>query len=230
MTTVRYHLKLLNYETLLVTGIVWALGAFLTWFAYHSFNQAQMTVAVLELVFPVPVAVLASAIFASDPARELVCTVERPVWQVVLSRLSIVLGLLLLMALFFDGYLAVLGITLPGQGNWLERQLVWLSPALVLLLAALLASLWSRSATVGASVAVGLWLLEILLHQLLVNEVILHGFWLSASQRLFLFATFWETNAPFWLDNRALLLGVGIILAMICFWRMSRAEWLVGGE
>jgi hypothetical protein len=230
MTTLRYHLKLLNYEYLLVMGVVWALGAFLTWFAYHSFNQDAMTIAVLELVFPVPVAVLASAIFASDPARELVCAAERPVWQVVLSRLGIILGLLLLMALLFDGYLAALGITLPGQGNWLERQLVWLSPALVLGLAALLASLWSRSATIGASVAVGVWLLEILLHQLLTKEVLLYGFWLSASQRLFLFATFWETTASFWLENRALLLGVGAVLALVCFWRLSRSEWLVGGE
>ncbi len=230
MTVLRYHLKLLNYEYLLVTGIVWALGAFLTWFAYHSFNQAGMTIAVLEMVFPVPVAVLASAIFAGDPAREIICTAECPTWQVVLSRLCIVLGLLVVMALLFDGYLAALGVPLPGQGNWPERQLVWLSPALALMLAALLASLWSRSATVGAAVAVGLWLLEIILHGLLIDEAVLHGFWLSASQRLFLFATFWETNATYWVDNRVLLLVVCIILALICFWRVSRSEWLIGGE
>jgi hypothetical protein len=230
MTTARYHLKLLNYESLLVTGMVWALGAFLTWFAYHSFHQAEMTIAVLELVFPVPVAVLASALFANDPARELVCASERPIWLVVLARLGLIVGLLVLMALLFDGYLAALGLVVPGQGNWLERQLVWLAPALVLMLVALMASLWSRSATIGAAVAVGVWLLEVLLHQLLINEVLLHGAWLAASRRLFLFATFWETNAPYWLENRAWLVGVGIVLALGCFWRMSRSEWLLGGE
>lgn len=30
MITLRYHLKLLNYDYLLITGIVWVLGAFLT--------------------------------------------------------------------------------------------------------------------------------------------------------------------------------------------------------
>ncbi len=141
MTTLRYHLKLLNYDYLLVTSIVWALGAFLTWFTYHTFNQLDMTISVLELVFPVPVAVLASAAFAGDPAREVVCTAERPIWQIVASRLAIVLGLLVAMALLFDGYLAVLNIPLPGDGGWLEQQLVWLSPSLVLVFASLLASL-----------------------------------------------------------------------------------------
>src|SRR5262249_11176785 len=126
--------------------------------------------------------------------------------------------------------LVALGISLPGQGNWLERQLVWLSPALVLTLAALLASLWSRSATVGASVAIGLWLLEIILHGVLIGDVVLHGFWLDTSRRLFLFATFWGGDSPIWIDNRLALLGAGIVLALICFWRMSRSEWLVGGE
>jgi hypothetical protein len=161
MTTLRYHLKLLNYDYLLISGIVWALGAFLTWFTYRTFNQGDMTISVLELVFPVPVAVLASASFAGDPAREVVCAAERPVWQIVASRVAVVLGLLMVMAVLFDGYLAILNIPLPGDGNWLEKQLVWLSPSLVLVFASLLASLWSRSATVGASVALGIWLLEI---------------------------------------------------------------------
>ncbi len=119
MTTLRYHLKLLNYDYLLITGIVWALGAFLSWFTYHTFNQGDMTISILELIFPVPVAVLASAAFAGDPAREVVCTAERPVWRIVASRIAIVLALLVAMALLFDAYLAVLRIPLPGDGGWL---------------------------------------------------------------------------------------------------------------
>jgi hypothetical protein len=230
MTTLRYHLKLLNYDYLLITGIVWALGAFLTWFAYHSFNQADMTISVLELVFPVPVAVLTSAAFAGDPAREVVCTAERPVWQIVASRVAVVLGLLVVMSVLFDAYLAILNIPLPGDGSWLEKQLVWLSPSLVLIFTSLLASLWSRSATVGTSVAVGIWLLEIILHDLLVSDAVLQGFWLDASRRIFLFATLWETGAPFWLLNRELLAGIAAVLAVACLWRMSRTEWLLGGE
>jgi hypothetical protein len=230
MTTLRYHLKLLNYDYLLITGIVWVLCSFLTWFTAHTFNQTDMTISVLELVFPVPVAVLASAAFAGDPAREVVCASERPIWQIVASRLAIVLGMLVGMALLFDGYLTVLHIPLPGTGSWLEQQLVWLSPSLVLVFVALLVSLWSRSATVGASVAVGIWLLEIILHQLLVNAVVLHGAWLEASRRSFLFATLWEGGAPDWLVNRAVLIGIALVLAAACLWRMSRTEWLLGGE
>jgi len=230
MTILRYHIKLLNYDYLLITGIVWALGAFLTWFTYRTFNQGDMTISVLELVFPVPVAVLASAAFAGDPAREVICAAERPVWQIVAARVAVVLGLLIVMAVLFDAYLAALNIPLPGDGNWLEKQLVWLSPALVLLFASLLASLWSRSATVGASVAVGIWLLEIVLHGLLVNDVALHGAWLDVSQRIFLFATLWEKGAPYWLVNRELLIGIAAALALVCLWRMSRTEWLLGGE
>ncbi|HEY7357312.1 MAG TPA: hypothetical protein VH590_12625 [Ktedonobacterales bacterium] len=230
MMTLRYHLKLLNYDYLLITGIVWALGAFLTWFTYHSFNQGDMTISILELVFPVPVAVLASAAFAGDPAREVVCATERPVWQIVASRVAVVLGLLVVMAVLFDGYLAVLHVPLPGDGGWLEQQLVWLSPSLVLIFAALLASLWSRSATVGAAVAVGVWLLEIVLHSLLVDDVVLQGFWLDASQRSFLFATLWEKGAPYWLVNREVLIGIAAALALACLWRMSRTEWLLGGD
>jgi hypothetical protein len=230
MTTLRYHLKLLNYDYLLITGIVWALGAFLTWFTYHTLNQGDMTISVLELVFPVPVAVLASAAFAGDPAREVVCTAERPVWQIVASRIAVVLGLLVVMAVLFDGYLAALRIPLPGEGNWLEKQFVWLSPSVVLIFASLLASLWSRSATVGASVAVGVWLLEIVLHSLLLSDTVLPGFWLDASQRIFLFATLWEKGAPFWLLNREWLIGTAAVLAAACLWRMSRTEWLLGGD
>lgn len=230
MTTLRYHLKLLHYDYLLITGTVWALAAFLTWFTYHTFNQLDMTISVLELIFPVPVAVLASATFAGDSAREVVCSAERPVWQIVASRLAVVLGLLVVMAALFDAYLAVLNIPLPGDGGWIERQLVWLSPSLVLVFASLLASLWSRSATVGASVAVGVWLLEIILHQLLVNDGVLHGVWLDVSQRIFLFATLWEYSAPYWLMNRVVLIGIAILLAVACLWRMSRTEWLLGGD
>ena len=209
MRTLRYHLKLVNYDYLLITGIVWALAAFLTWFTYHTFNQFDMTISVLELIFPVPVAVLASAAFAGDPAREVVCTAERPVWQIVASRIAVVLGLLVVMAVLFDAYLAALRIPLPGDGNWLEQQLIWLSPSLVLVFASLLASLWSRSATVGASVAVGIWLLEIVLHSLLLSDTVLQGFWLV---------------------NREVLIGIAAALALACFWRMSRTEWLLGGE
>jgi hypothetical protein len=230
MTTLRYHLKLLNYDYLLITGIVWALAAFLTWFTSHAFNLGDMTISVLELIFPVPVAVLASAVFAGDPAREVVCTAEQPVWQIVASRIAVVLGLLVVMAVLYDAYLAVLTIRLPGDGGWLEQQLVWLSPSLVLIFASLLASLWSRSATVGTAVAVGIWLLEIVLHQLLVSNIVLQGGWLDASQRLFLFATLWEKGAPFWLLNREILLGIAAVLAVACLWRMSRTEWLLGGD
>ncbi len=230
MTTLRYHLKLLNYDYLLITGVVWALGAFLTWFTYHTLNLGDMTISVLELVFPVPVAVLASAAFAGDPAREVICAAQRPVWQIVASRIAVVLGLLAVMAVLFDAYLAALNIPLPGEGNWLEKQLVWLSPSLALVFAALLASLWSRSATVGASVAVGVWLLEIILHGLLVDDLVLQGFWLDASRRVFLFATLWEKGAPYWLVNRELLIGIAALLAVACLWRMSRTEWLLGGE
>lgn len=230
MTMLRYHLKLLNYDYLLVTGIVWALGAFLTWFTYHTFNQLDMTISVLELVFPVPVAVLASAAFAGDPAREVVCAAERPVWQIVASRVAIVLGLLVAMALLFDAYLALLNIPLPGDGGWLEQQLVWLSPSLVLVFASLLASLWSRSATIGTSVAVGIWLLEIILHDFLLSGAVLQGVWLDASRSSFLFATLWEPGAPFWLVNREVLIGIAAALALACLWRMSRSEWLLGGE
>ncbi len=230
MTTLRYHLKLLNYDYLLITGIVWALGAFLTWFTYHTFNQGDMTISVLELIFPVPVAVLASAAFAGDPAREVVCATERPVWQIVASRVAVVLGLLVVMAALFDAYLAALRIPLPGDGGWLEQQLVWLSPSLALVFASLLASLWSRSATVGAAVAVGIWLLEIVLHQPLVAAGVLPGAWLDVSQRIFLFATLWERGAPYWLLNRELLIGIAAALAVACLWRMSRTEWLLGGD
>lgn len=230
MTILRYHVKLLNYDYLLITSVVWSLGAFLTWFTYRTFNQADMTISILELVFPVPVAVLASAAFAGDPACEVVCATERPVWQIVASRVAVVVGLLVVMALLFDGYLATLHIPLPGEGTWLERQLVWLSPSLVLIFVSLLASLWSRSATVGASVAVGIWLLEVILHDFLLSNAVLQGFWLDASRRSFLFATLWEQGAPFWLLNREILIGLAAALAAACLWRMSRTEWLLGGE
>jgi hypothetical protein len=220
----------LNYDYLLITCVVWALAVFLTWFTSHTFNQFDMTISVLELIFPVPVAVLASAAFAGDPAREVVCTVERPIWQIVASRMAIVLGLLVVMALFFDVYLAALRIPLPGDGGWLEQQLAWLSPALVLVFASLLASLWSSSATVGAAVALGVWLLEIILHNFLLSSAVLQGFWLDASQRIFLFATLWESSAPFWLLNRELLIGIAAVLVLACLWRMSRTEWLLGGD
>ena len=230
MRTLRYHLKLVNYDYLLITGIVWALAAFLTWFTYHTLNQFDMTISALELVFPVPVAVLASALFAGDPVREVICTAERPIWWIVASRLAVVLALLVVMALLYDGLLAILQIPLPGDGGWLEQQLVWLSPSLVLIFVALLASLWGRSATLGAALAVGIWLLEIILHNFLLSSVILQGFWLDASRRVFLFATLWETGAPFWLLNRALLLAICVPLVAACLWRLSRAEWLIGGE
>lgn len=230
MTTLRYHVKLLNYEYLLITGVVWALAAFLTWFTYHTFNQLDMTISALELIFPVPVAVLASAVLAGDPAREVICAAQRPIWRIVASRLAIIIGVLVAMAALFEGYLAILRIDLPGDGNVLEKQLVWLSPSLVLIFIALLASLWSRSPTVGAALAVGIWLLEIVLHQLLVSADVLHGFWLNASQRIFLFATMWETGAPYWLLNRELLLAICVPLCAACLWRLSRAEWLIGGE
>ena len=92
------------------------------------------------------------------------------------------------------------------------------------------ASVWSRSVIIGASVAVGVWLLEIVLHGLLVDDTVLQGFWLDVSRRIFLFATLWEKGTPFWLENRAWLIGIAAALAAACLWRMSRAEWLLGGD
>ena len=82
----------------------------------------------------------------------------------------------------------------------------------------------------GAALAIGIWLLEIILHDYLLSAMILQGFWLDASQRVFLFATLWEQGASFWLLNRELLLAICVPLIAACLWRLSRSEWLIGGE
>ena len=76
----------------------------------------------------------------------------------------------------------------------------------------------------------GAWLLEIVLHDILLSDAVLQGVWLDGSRRVFLFATLWEKGASFWLLNRALLIGIAAALAVACLWRMSRTEWLLGGE
>ncbi len=78
--------------------------------------------------------------------------------------------------------------------------------------------------------ALGIWLLEIILHDFLLSSAVLQGVWLDASRRSFLFATLWEKGAPFWLVNREVLIGIAAALALACLWRMSRSEWLLGGE
>lgn len=225
-------LEAARYEARIVGLWVLALPAFVAGLftiaaGMMAFKQAQhidiqhMVMTGLEGALPLVAGIGVATIVAHEPALELQLSMPLPYRRVALVRC----GLLLTLTAFIEGgVIFVLARAWPWAlskdgGAWL---LAWLPTLFWFAGWGALLALLLRSRAASAAILGVIWVIELAFHGIFPQ----YG-WTTP---LYVFATMFSPDAPFWLLNRLELLGTGILLFIAVWLYLSNAEWRLRGE
>jgi len=221
-----------RYEARIVGPWVFALPAFVACLfaiaaGMMAFKQAQhldiqrLVMTGLEGALPLAASIGVATIAAHEPALEVQLSMPRPYSHTALLRCGMLLALTALIEGITVALLArVWPWTLSQSGGvWI---LAWL-PTLVWfagwggLLALLLRNRAASAAILGV-----IWVVELAFHGVFP----LYG-WTTP---LYVYATMFSPEAPYWLLNRLELFGTGILLFIAIWLYLSNPEWRLRGE
>ncbi|MBN1486408.1 MAG: hypothetical protein JW981_02125 [Anaerolineae bacterium] len=116
----------------------------------------------LGVTLPLLGGVMAAHSILDDPALELLFATPLPAWLTLAARLGLVLVVVSVAALTFQGYLVCMDVTLNSLGNLALRQLAWLVPTTVLMALGCVMAFASANSTAGSLVVGGVWIFELL--------------------------------------------------------------------
>lgn len=183
----------------------------------------------VELIVPLVLAVQTALVFSPDdePALELLLAAPRPLWWLLLERLAVVVGVYVVLAL---GMTALL-LWLKPLADPVVALLRWLPPAAFLGGLALLVTLRTRKAALGALLAGTAWFTLAFFHQyfapgappLPIIEAVQNRVWpIHAYMQ-----PEYMTQGAYWL-NRALVTLIGTGLVGLAVWELRKAaRWLL---
>jgi hypothetical protein len=225
-------LEAIRYEARIVGLWVFALPVFVACLfviaaAMMAFKQAQhldiqhMVMTGLEGALPLAGGIGVATIAAHEPALELQLSMPRPYRRIMLLRC----GILLAVIAVIEG-LAILVLarvwpwTLSRSGSaWV---LTWLPTMLWFAGWGGLLALLLRSRAASAAILGVVWAVELAFH-----GIFPHYDWTTP---LYVYATMFSPDAPYWLLNRLELLGTGILLFIAVWLYLSNPECRLRGE
>jgi hypothetical protein len=233
---VRYELRLMGGRAILPPLVTVAGYILLAWLlTYLKTPPQRFLESGPEMLMPMTVGMFAGTLASYDPALELQLTLPVPYHRTGLLRILLILswgGLiasLFISALFAfkEEYMLQPPQPQPLLLALLIRQLVWLGPLLWCAGSAICFSLLMRSRIAGAALLGGLWISEIVF-----KDVIASVTWLRP---LLLFPTTLVTpptvvspaDYEMWLTNRYEVLITGLVLTVLAWLLLHRAESLL---
>jgi hypothetical protein len=177
----------------------------------------------LEMALPLAAGVMAVSITTSDPARDLQFTLLQPYRSTIALRLAIMTGWMACVALFSTVVLGSLNFWRLSH-PFLEGQLSWLAPLLWFAAVGALLPLLIGRRTGATAIIGGIWLFESAAGSYFAGHVWLRPF--------FLFATTHQPDAPYWLQNRVMMLATAAIaFALLPFFlERSSGSFALGSE
>lgn len=226
------RLAAIRYEARAVGPLIFALPAFVAALfviatGMMAFKQAQhldiqhMVMTGLEGALPLAAGIGVATIAAQESALELQLSMPRPYRLTALLRCAMLLALTALI----EGLVVV---ALAWAWPWTLSQtgsawiLTWL-PTLIWFAGwgGMLALLLRSRATSAAILAV-VWVVELAFHGVFPR--------FGWTTPLYVYATMFSPDAPYWLLNRLELLGTGILLFIAMWLYLSNPEWRLRGE
>jgi hypothetical protein len=166
VSALRYHLRIVRGEQLVLPGGLWALFALmLLLFANDSARQFDVAVAYLGMILPLGAGILSASAIVDDPALELQFAAPRPAWRLLLERVALVLAITGIAAMAFQILSAVAGVSLAGLGGLGRRQLAWLIPCAALCGLSSASTLVMRHSTGGALFVGLVWIIQVLIRE-----------------------------------------------------------------
>jgi len=225
-------LAVIRYEARNVTPWVFALPVFVACLfgsavSIMAFKQAQhldiqhMVMTGIEGALPLVAGIGVATIAAHEPALELQLSVLLPYRRTALLRCVLLLAL----TAAIEGIAIV---PLARAWPWALSQaggawvLTWLAPMMWFAGWGGLLALLLRSRAACAAILGVVWVLELAFHSIFPR----YG-WTTS---VYIFATMFSPNAPYWLLNRLELLGMGILLFVAVWLYLSNPEWRLRGE
>ena len=166
LSTLRYHLRIVRAEQLVLPAGLWALFALmLILFAGEPGRRLDVTVAYLGMILPLNAGMLAASAVVDDPALELQFAAPRPAWHLLLERIALVLAITGVAAIAFQLLSAAFGVSLAGLGGVASRQLSWLVPSTALCGLSTAGALGTRHATGGALLVGLVWIIQVIVRE-----------------------------------------------------------------
>ncbi len=233
MERIWYELRVMRLWTLAVPVVIVA-GMTLATIAIRLFTAhgdhhtlAQLMTATIEMLLPLGAAVVVASLTTSDQAMELRLTLPQPFALTALLRAALVIAASGAVAIVAGVFLYHWKFwRIPAQADYsgvapqfLELQLTWLAPLLVLAaLGFALAALLRNGALSGAVVGV-VWLIESFAYGYFVVYA-----WLNP---LFLFPTTLAPSVSFWLSSRLELIALALVLFLLGWLPLRRGESLI---
>lgn len=201
----RYLPATLRLDQLWLPVALWALCAIMILFLRGNVEMAfNVSRSYLGGLLPLIGGIMAAYAVLDDPALELHFSSPRSGWVLLLERLSVVLVVLAVCALSFQGFLAVTGVDLSGLGNGFWRQLAWLVPSLVMIGLGSAAGFATAQSMGGALVAGVIWFFQVLLRDMLASSAV--------GRYVYLFMGASSPELPWLRSNQASLLAMGVLL------------------
>lgn len=161
----RYTLLTLRFDLLWLPAGLWLFFALVTWLKRGEPRVFEVAGAFPVFTVPLVAGILASSAVLDNPALELHLASPRSAWRVLVEREGLILALVAMAALTFQGYLVLLGVDMSGLGSPLGRQAAWLLPTTVFMGLGC-AGAFALRQTMGGALLVGLtWAMQLLGHE-----------------------------------------------------------------
>lgn len=180
----------------------------------HPAVRFAIARAYLGFILPLIGGILAAYAVLDDPALELRFSTPERAERTLISRLGLILLVEAGCALAFQLFAFALGVDLSPLGGPLGLQAFWFVPTFALVALATAGSLAGAQPVVGAFLAGGVWLVQLMMRG-----------WFEANARpLFLFFGVFSPGHPDLLANRGSLLAGSTILLGISWFLLRRQE------
>ncbi len=194
----------------------WALFLIIAKMIQGSESGFPVTVAFLGAALPLIGGILAAYAVLDDPALELQFATPRSAWVMLLERLGMIVILLAVCALAYQGVLVLMGIDLAPLGSFAARQLAWLPPTLAMVALSSALAFATRQAMTGAAVTGLIWIFQVMM-----RDMFLQSPW--ARYLLLIMGSNYPDN-PALRGNQAALTGLALVLLLAAWMLLRRQE------
>jgi hypothetical protein len=223
-----YHMRVINWWLLLIVVGLFVLFGGVIWFTLHTntphtANPVQYVTGASRFLLEAGAATIAGTLVGplvlSDPMLELLLVSRGGIRQILLCRFLLVIFILFLTCVVYLAWSLALGVRYSRQESLLWFFLLWLAPVLFVSMLGLTVSFISHSAAIGAVFSGLLLTFSIFLSDYIITQEPLRLFFIALS--------LYVPDASDWWWNRLVLTCSGLILALWCWWWISRDERLL---
>ncbi len=215
-----YALKTYRKEQFWMPLAFLVLFLILTGFFLKEGRASSMASAFLGYMLPLISGILAGSSILSDPALELHFAAPLSAWRLLVARYRVLLVVIIITSLIFQGCMALMGVDLTYLGNFWQRQLVWLVPSLTMLAIGCFTALAFKQAASGSVFTGGLWIFQLTLRGYLLSKPILRDTVLFMGASL-------PKGGSMLVENQISLTLVSIVLIILSAFLLKRQERLI---